>query len=262
MKHSLIATSIVLASTLGSFAGSSGSTSTITTTTTTTTTSSDCWAFELNPYIWAASLDAQTNLPWNGPGGPSSVQRLDTKITGAFMLEALARYNSVGLLVDVNWLQLDTATRRSGILYSGANLQTDYLYSTAALTYSLPLEGAFHADLLAGARLWHIAADYTLKPGVLAGLHGSNSQTWVSPLAGARLSYDLTKQWQLFAQGTAGGFSGNNSQWDVIGGVGYLFNDWCMATIGYRYLSENYQHNDFTFDANAHGVEVGLSFKF
>jgi opacity protein-like surface antigen len=66
----------------------------------------------------------------------------------------------------------------------------------------------------------------------------------------------------LFAQGTAGGFSGSGSQWDAIGGVGYQFTDWCVATLGYRYLSEDHESSDFTFNATAQGVQLGVGFKF
>jgi hypothetical protein len=260
MKASIITTTLVLASALSSFAGTTGPAAPITHST--TYESQDEWTFMLAPYIWAASVDAESNLPWNGPSGSDSVQRFDTKITGAFMLEAMAKYRSVGLLVDFNWLQLDTETLHQGTLYSGADLQTDYIYTTAALTYTLPLEGAFHMDLMAGARLWNISADFDLQAGTLPSVQSSNSETWVSPLAGARMRYDLTCQWFLFAEGTAGGFSGSNSQWDAVGGAGYQFSDWCAGTIGYRYLSEDYDNDDFVYNASIQGAQVGLVFKF
>lgn len=260
MKIQTFVPAFLLASTLCSSAGTSASVPPITNAA--PTEERDDWSFEIAPYVWIASLEADSSLPWDGPGTDPSVQRFDTKITGAFMIEALARYRAVGILVDFNWLQLDTETLRQGVLYSGADLQTDYLYTTAALTYLIPLEGDFHAELMAGARLWSISADFELNPGLLAGRGYSSSETWVSPLAGAKLSYDLNQDWQLFFQGTAGGFSGSSAQWDLCGGVNYQFNDWCVATVGYRYLSEEYENDDFSFDATVQGAQVGLRFRF
>ncbi len=59
-----------------------------------------------------------------------------------------------------NWLRLDTETVRTGRLYSGADLTTDYIYATAGFSYTLPLDGCFQMDLLAGACLWNIDVEF------------------------------------------------------------------------------------------------------
>ena len=60
------------------------------------------------PYIWAAYMDAETGLPWNGPNLSTTDQHLDTKTTGAFMIEDKAKYRSFVVFGDFNWLRLDT----------------------------------------------------------------------------------------------------------------------------------------------------------
>ena len=222
----------------------------------------DEWSFEIAPYVWVANIGAETSLPWNGPDQPDSVQRLDTKITGAFMIEAMARYRSLGLLLDFSWLRLDSETHRQGTLYSGANLQTDYIYATAGLTYALPLRGNFHAELLAGARLWSISSDFDMKSGTLPGFNASVSETWVSPIIGANFRYDLTPQWTLFAEGIWGGFTNSSTQWDAYAGVCYRFSDSWSGTLGYRYLSEKYETSRYTFDIDVQGAQVGLQYMF
>jgi opacity protein-like surface antigen len=231
------------------------------------------WSFAVAPYLWLASLGAEASVPeigssaspglqGLGTGVPRSVQEFDTRISGGFMLEAQARYRSVGLLVDFNWLRLNTESLNPGTLYSGVNLRSDYIYSTVALTYALPLRGKFHAEVEAGARIWSISTDFEAESGSLPGFQSSNNETWVSGLIGANLRYDLTRHWVLIARGTVGGLSNSSVQWDVFGGVGYQFNDWCMATLGYRYLHEDYSKDNFTFNAEAHGALLGVVFRF
>ena len=84
----------------------------------------------------------------------------------------------------------------------------------------------------------------------------------MNPLVGVNLRYDLTKHWLLLARGTVGGFIDSNIQFDLFAGVGYQFTDWCMATIGYRYLHEEFSRNDFTLDAHLNGFLLGFAFHF
>jgi len=36
----------------------------------------------------------------------------------------------------------------------------------------------------------------------------------------------------------------------------------CLATIGYRYLHDEYTRDHFTFNADAHGFLLGVGFRF
>ena len=226
------------------------------------------WSFEIAPYLWVAGLEAEASVPEApglqglGTGSARSVQDFDTRISGGFMVAAQAQYRSVGLLVDFNWLRLNTESVNPGTLYSSVNLRSDFFYNTAALTYELPLRGKFHAEVQAGARIWSVSTDFEMESGELPGFQSSNSETWVNGLVGVALRYDLTRHWVLIGRGTVGGFSNSSIQWDLFAGVGYQFSNWCMATLGYRYLYEDYTHDSFTFNARANGALLGVVFRF
>jgi opacity protein-like surface antigen len=230
------------------------------------------WSFEIAPYVWVASIGAEASVP-QGPsttpglqgaaaGNFSTVQDFDTSITGGLMIAAQAKYRSVGLVVDFNWLRLDTESLHPGTLYSGVNLQSDFIYSTAALSYELPFKGKFHAEVEAGARIWSVSTDLDVQGGALPGFLSSRTDTWVSGLIGTSLRFDLTKHWVLLGRATVGGFTKSSIQWDLFGGVGYQFSDWCMASLGYRYLHEDYNKDNFTFNAKAQGPVLGVAFRF
>src|SRR5438034_1919662 len=59
------------------------------------------WSFDVNPYLWAASVAAETSLPSTPPG----VDQFETKISAGAMLAAEARYRSFGLFVDFVWVR-------------------------------------------------------------------------------------------------------------------------------------------------------------
>jgi len=221
----------------------------------------DSWSFDVTPYLWVAGIQAETSLPDRPSSTPPEAARFDTRISGGAMLAAQARFRSVGLFVDFAWLQLDSKASNPGPAFSGGNLKSDFIHSTAALSYRLPLEGRFHAELLAGARLWYVSADLAYQSGGLPGFNVSGDKTWVDPVMGANLSYDLSQHWSLLTRGTAGG-AGSGLGWEVLGGVGYRFSDWCSAAIGYRYLHEDYAHNRFSINTDIQGFILGVGFHF
>ena len=247
----------------------------------------DKWAFDVTPYLWVAGVDAETSLatplsylpPEPGrrntppvvkgdlpplppaPSMPAEATRFDTRISAGFMLAAQAHYQSVGVFVDFAWLRLDSDASDPSPAFSSGHVKSDFIHSTLALTYRLPLEGKFHAELLAGARLWNVNEDLSYQSGTLQGFNVSGDKTWVDPVIGADLRYDLSKRWSLLVKGTSGG-AGSGLGYDVVGGVGYRFCDWCSAAVGYRYLHEDYSQNGFKLDANLNGFILGVGFHF
>ena len=143
------------------------------------------------------------------------------------------------------------------------NLRSDFIHTTAALSYSLPLTGRLQADILAGARLWNVNEDLTFHSGLLPGFAASGDKTWVDPIVGADLRYDLSRRWFMEAKGTVGGFgvSADIAE-EAFAGIGYRFTRSCSATIAYRYLHEEYTREHFNLSLEAHGFLLGFGFHF
>jgi hypothetical protein len=221
------------------------------------------WSFDVVPYLWVAGVDVESTLPSVPPSTPTGADRFDTRISAGAMLAAQARYRSFGLFVDFDWLQLNTVASQPGPVYSAVNLKSDFIQTTAALTYSLPLTGKFHAEALAGAQIWIVNENLEFTTGLLPGFTTSGEKTWVDPVIGADLRYDLSRRWFVTAKGTVGGFGvSSDISCDVFSGVGFHITDWCSTTIGYRYLHEEYNRNQFEFNMDAHGFLLGVGFHF
>jgi hypothetical protein len=191
------------------------------------------------------------------------VDRFDTRISAGAMLTAQVRYQSVGLFVDCAWLRLDTSAIHPGPGFSDVDLKSDFIHTTAALTYRLPLPGKFHADVLAGARLWYVNEELTFTGGVLPGFQVSGDKTWVDPVIGAELRYDLSKDWFITTKGTVGGFGVSaDIAYEVFSGISYRITDACSVSLGYRYLHEEYSRDNFNLKLDANGFLLGLGFHF
>lgn len=227
----------------------------------------NAWSFDIVPYLWLATYDGSFDLP----GVPAAIPRtqstqadpFSTHISAAAMLMAQVCYRDLGLYLDGAWLQLKTEGDVESDLYSSTDIKSDIAYGTAALSYCLPPLGKLKADLLAGARVWYVANEIQFNPGMAPGFTTNDSRIWTDPIVGARLRYDLTRHWYEVLLGDVGGFGvGANLSWNVFGGVGYRFTNWCSAALGYRYMHIDYEDGGFLMNANVQGflLEVGFHF--
>lgn len=210
-----------------------------------------------------ASISVETSLPDVPPATPPEATRFDTRITGGALLSAQAHYRSFGLWLDFVWLRLNTEASSPQPFFSSVELQSDFIHSTAALSYRLPLDGRFHVELLAGARLWYVDEEMEAAPGSLPGFNSSGDGTWVDPIVGADLRYDLSQRWSLIAKGTVGGTgSSSGLGWEAVGAASYRCSDLCSILLGYRYLHEDYDGNGFTLNTDIQGFILGVGFHF
>jgi outer membrane receptor protein involved in Fe transport len=108
-----------------------------------------------------------------------------------------------------------------------------------------------------------VEADVDFERGLLPGFSKSADRTWVDPIIGANVSYELTKRWSLDARGMIGGFGVSaDLAAEVFAGVTYHATDWFSATAGYRYLYEDYSRNHYSMNLDAQGFLLGFGFRF
>jgi hypothetical protein len=228
--------------------------------------SPDNWSFDVTPYVWLANIDVRTKFA-NAAASPLTPRTdsidFDTSISAAAMVAAQVHYRSFGLLLDFVWLRLDSESKDFDPAFSGVNLTSDFIRATPALTYSLPFHDKFHADLLAGVRVWHANEDLNFKTGTMPGFDASAEKTWVVPVVGANLSYDFSKRWYVTTKGSVGGFGDTSSlDWEVLGAVGFRVTDWCSTLLGYRYMHEDHSDGGFGLHLEARGFVLGANFHF
>jgi len=220
------------------------------------------WSFSLSPYLWVAAVQVDTRLDNMPPTTPPEATRFESKITGGALLQAQAHYHSVGVLVDLVWIRLNTESLSPGPAFSAVNLESNFFHGTAALSYTVPTAADLHLELLAGARIWSASEDITAQGAALPGFASGNDQTWVSPAIGAIARYTLNGKWSLAGQGFVNVFGGQSDGWELMGGVSYQFSPAWNATFGYRYLHEEFSPSRLNLKTDISGFVLGAGYRF
>lgn len=218
------------------------------------------WTFSFAPYVWLAGIDghvAQFGLPKVKVDASISdvLSNFDIGIMGA----GEARYGRFSLATDLFYVKLsaDKATPR-GVVANDVDATIRNFMWTGAASYSVILEEQGNLDFFAGMRVWSTETKISFSGGLLDGVSAKDSKTWVDPLVGMKGRYNFTQDIYFTGWGMVGGFGANSKiMWDVMGGLGYSFNEMFSVVAGYRGLGVDYSHNGFVYDVVQHGPIFG-----
>jgi hypothetical protein len=223
------------------------------------------WTFTLAPYGWLAGISgnvAQFGLPEVDVDASFSdvLSHFDIGLMGA----GEARYGRFSVATDLLWVKLSgDKNTQHGILADSVDVGSEMLMLTGAAAYSLIYDEGGNLDIMAGARLWDVKTDLDFNGGLLDGVSGSDSATWVDPLVGLKGRVNLAPDWFLTGWGMIGGFGvSSDFMWDVMGAVGYQFTEGFSVVAGYRGMGVDYHKDGFVFDVIQHGPMIGAVFQF
>lgn len=221
------------------------------------------WTFTFAPYFWAAGMSgdiAQFGLPQVHVDASFSdiFQNLDF----AAMAIGEARYDRFSIFGDIIYTKLsgDADTPR-GIVADNVEVTSKTFAGLLGAGYSFLDGPQGNLDVVAGLRLWSADTKISFNGGLVGGLSRDDSATWVDALGGLKGSYFFTPNFYVTGWGLVGG-GGADIDWDVLGGLGYKFNDKISAVAGYRALGVNYRNDGFVFDVVQQGPIIGVAFKF
>ncbi|MDM9620869.1 hypothetical protein [Rhizobium sp. S96] len=225
--------------------------------------SSSGWTFSASPYFWIAGLDGKTQIL----GLPTvdiseNFSDIISDLDFAFMGAADARYDRYSLFTDLSYVRVttDAATPR-GIIADQVDLKSVTFTAMVGGAYTVYEDPKLRFDVLAGARFWHVETRVALSGGLIGSLSRTDSANWVDGLVGVKGSYSFTDN--IYATGWAMiGAGGSDLDWDVLGGLGYKFNDTVSAVAGYRAQGVNYSNDGFTYDVIQHGPILGMTIRF
>lgn len=179
-------------------------------------------------------------------------------------------------------LSLTVGARVDGIV----DVAFSHTMTTLAGTYRAYESRTSNLDLIAGVRITDVdlkigvvaeaavAAQATLTLGPISKTVGATAgtqvnasandgDTWVDPIIGVRGDSRLDKNWFVTGWAMIGGFGASSDLlYDLMGGVGYEWENGLSAFGGYRLADTDYQSGDFKWDLAVHGPIVGLGMKF
>lgn len=220
------------------------------------------WGASFTPYMWMAGIRGEI-----GHGGDTLAHmRYDfSKVIDNLNFSAMGvaelRYDRFSLSSDLIYLRLTDhfAVKRVGL--NQGKVGVGMLQWTPLAGYALLQNGRNRLEIVAGARVWSvktlIGAEFTRF-----GAHSAErTQTWVDAVGGLRGRAFLNDNFFLGGWALAGG-GGSDYMWDMMGGVGYRFNDMFSATAGYRAQRVQFREAGFLFDVAVHGPIVGVQISF
>jgi hypothetical protein len=226
-------------------------------------TEKEGWTFAFAPYFWAAGLSgdiAQFGLP--EVHVDADFGDILDNLDFAAMAVGEARYDRYSIFGDIIYTKLSNgAETPRGILAGRVDVSSETFAGLIGAGYSVLQNDRGNFDLVGGVRVWHVSTEISFSGGFLDGRDVSDSATWVDGLVGVRGTYSITDNFYLTGWGLVGG-GGANLDWDVMGGVGYKFNDTFSAVAGYRALGVDYSDDGFVFDVVQQGPILGLVMRF
>lgn len=231
------------------------------------------WTITIAPYLWAAGINGDVGLFGREPVHVDmSFGDIFDNLRFAGMVVGEAHNGTWGVLGDLIYVKIDadaTATRTiAGIPVSlSGSVDTSSLTATFMGEYRAITQPTATLDLMAGARIWSVDNDIELHLSAggptLAAFSGSDGSTWVDPMVGIKGRVDIDPTWYLTGWGMVGGFgAGSKISWDVLGGVGYQWNERFSIVAGYRALGVNYDNDGFVYDVVQQGPILGAVLRF
>jgi hypothetical protein len=174
-----------------------------------------------------------------------------------------ARHGAFSILTELSYLRLGGEADLRGPLFDDVELTTGVLFATGFGTYEALVGEAWRLDALAGARVWHARTELEFGSGLLAGRSSDESEVWLDPLLGARITIELGGGVSAMGLADVGGFDlGSAVTWEALAIVGFQVDDWIYAHAGYRHMRVDYESGDFLYDVELSGPIIGATFRF
>jgi len=227
------------------------------------TADTDEWQFQLTPYLWIPRISGRAGVGNFSVDVNTGLADDDIHLNFGFMGSFEARKNRFIILTDLQFSNLGSDNSTPGPFFSSteSDFKTFILDPEVGYRILENTEKGAYLDVMGGIRYWHLRSDLTFNAGLLPGVTITRSRDWVDGVAGLRGKAHLSPRWFLTGKGDLGG-GGSNFTYQLFGGAGVLFGTRYALIGGYRYLSVNYNKDQFLFDMALHGPIFGVGIKF
>lgn len=222
------------------------------------------WSFALSPYAWTPGLTSSVETAWGTVEVDKSIGDVLSDLDLAFMGAFEARNGRWSLITDLFYADLSQSRSTPlGVLFSRAKIETEAKILNGYVGYRVFEGGQVAVDLMAGFRVNSIDLDLSLAPGLLAGQRFGMSETWVDPLIGGRMRFDITDGWFATVFADVGGFRvGSDLTWQIFGSLGYQFNGRWSVQGGWRYFAIEKTINGRDIEIDLNGPLLGFTMRF
>jgi len=202
---------------------------------------------EITPYVWMTTMNGDLTI--NG----------ETR-TINFTYEDFFKFSNVGLNGHI-----ELKKRRWAILfdYNYVDLSKGTTYTELVLSeLGFGWRLTKRLEMIVGGRYFKSEVEYRDDPDQIK----KGKQSWIDPIIGGRLSWDMTKSIVFTARADIGGFGiGSKFEWNLMAGVGYRLSN-IIFLASYRIWYAKYENgsgdNLFIYDLTTSGPSLGMVIRF
>jgi len=181
------------------------------------------------------------------------------KMGAMFYLEATN--NDWAITSDLLYMKLEQGVVPSTLVTGGDATMKETAWEVDGLKRVMP-----YLEVGVGGRIVSLYTGLDLET-ILNQRSGSLTKTWFDPVIVVRTKGTIKEKWLLQFRGDIGGFGvGSELSWQLQAYAGYRFSKLFQTTIGYRYISIDYDKGNgadrFLYDVDTYGPVVRLGFNF
>ena len=222
------------------------------------------WKYQVTFDGWLAGLNGDIGVR-GLPAAAVDVSPLDVleELDGVFAGSFQAVGDSWLLYSDVMWAKISTDAD-VGPFGGTADFEQTQIVATALVGYELPVN-VENMQLYAtgGLRYQHNKVELDIDPVFFPAVSRSGSQSWVDPIVGLTMHYDINDKWFVDVMADVGGFGvASDITLQATATVGYNWTDTIASSFGYKALYTDYKEDGFRYDATQHGILTRLAVKF
>ncbi|MFC4992386.1 hypothetical protein [Rubritalea tangerina] len=232
--------------------------------------SEDCWEFSLSPYFMMASLTGDVspgpNVPSLGVDAAFSDLKDHLEAGAAGYFEA--RKGKWGFGLDAMWLKLSGSNTFSpdpgSMLTASASLDIEEVRAKALAFYRFNEYDSGSLDFYAGVSYNYVDMSASIAGSGPAGLDGNrgNNKGWFDPVIGVRFIQDINDKWFLKGIAEIGGWASSDTNWELMGVLGYHINHRWDLALAYRGIGIDYKDDGFVYDVTMHGPMIGFTYNW
>jgi hypothetical protein len=225
------------------------------------------WGFLIEPYLMFPNMTGQIgmgNLPLvEVDADPGDIF---DKLKIGLMLYLEAHNDQWAITSDLLYMNLKQDVTPGTIVYSGEATAKQLAWEIACLYKIVPILeagiGVRYNSISSGLDIQHRTTG-----GDTTATNIEVTERWSDPIIITRIKYDIDNRWLFQFRGDIGGFNiGSTFAWQVQGYVGYQFSKLFQLTVGYRYVSMDYEEgtgeDQFKYDMAIFGAMIKLGFNF
>ena len=224
------------------------------------------WNFLADVYLMFPYMDGEAGIG-NQITAPIDANPGDifSKLKMAAMLYFEAKTERWAITTDFVYMRLNQDLTPGTLVQSGTLEAKQLIWEAAGLYRILPF-----LEVGVGGRINNISLSIdALRNGFPdpEEVTESDSRVWFDPILITRVTGDIHDKWLFQFRGDIGGFSvGSNLTWQLQVYAGYRFCKLFQLTLGYRFLSVDYDKgidaDRFMYNVNTSGPLIRFGFNF